>query len=458
MRAWLLLLSFVSVALLTSLALAGLLRDEPLVEPTELPVPGASWTRINQPSGTLIAPAQHLDAQGRLDFYSGLSFFKQPWVQAPASTTARDGLGPIFNANACISCHSNGGRSRSLLHDPSTTTAIARLSVRSRERQWQPHPRYGSQLQTRAITGVLPEGQVQASYRPQSVLVAGRRYEKRYPDVSVALASSDTAADSELLVSLRVAPSLIGMGLLEAVPEERLRQLADPQDRNGDAVSGRIHWVNDRFLGRAPGRFGWKALHATVASQTGAAFRDDVGITNRYFPESPCGDVQTVCLAAPDGNDPQQGVEIADMLFNLVVHFTANIPPPASGRRSDQVVQGQRLFTEVGCAGCHTPSHETQYGEIWPYTDLLLHDLGPELSDGRPEGDAQGHEWRTAPLWGLGTQKRVSGHTELLHDGRAKNLVEAVLWHGGEAAAVRKRFLSLSPQDIDAIRAFVRAI
>ncbi|MEM9622539.1 MAG: di-heme oxidoredictase family protein [Pseudomonadota bacterium] len=181
-------------------------------------------------------------------------------------------------------------------------------------------------------------------------------------------------------------------------------------------------------------------------------------MTNRYFPESPCEQTQRECLRQIDGADPEEGVEIVDLLFDYVVHLTAHIPPPKAGELTPTVRRGRTLFNDVGCAGCHTPNHQTRYGEIWPYTDLLLHDMGEGLADHRPEGEANGREWRTAPLWGLGTQKTVSGHTELLHDGRAKNLVEAVLWHGGEAAPVRERFLQLSKEDIDALRAFVRAI
>ncbi|MEM7079744.1 MAG: di-heme oxidoredictase family protein [Pseudomonadota bacterium] len=422
----------------------------------QLPKPGASWERIMDPAGSLIAPAAHLDAQGRLDFYSGLSFFKQPWIRAPASTTARDGLGPLFNSNSCFACHVNGGRSSSPIQDPGSNTSVLRVSVLDAQGRVVPHPVYGDQIQTRSIFDRAGEAQVAVAVTETTVSVGARDYVLREPQIEVHDARG-VPLEEPVLTSLRVAPSLIGMGLLEAIPVARLEALEDAADADNDGISGRIHWLQEAGQ-RSPGRFGWKATHTSVAAQTGSAFRNDMGITNRLFPNQPCSPAQATCLAQLNGNDAEEGVEIVDQLFDLTVFFTSNIPPPHAGEVTPAVAQGRDLFHAVGCQSCHTPSHKTVHGEVWPYTDLLLHDLGPGLADGRPDGDAQGREWRTAPLWGLGTQKRVSGHTQLLHDGRARNLVEAVLWHGGEAAAVREKFLELSDAEIDALRAFIRAI
>ncbi|MEM9620670.1 MAG: di-heme oxidoredictase family protein, partial [Pseudomonadota bacterium] len=241
-----------------------------LAEPQTLPKPGASWERIRQPGGTLIAPAQHLNSEEKLKFYSGLSFFKQPWIRAPASTTARDGLGPIFNANSCISCHVNGGRSRSLIHDPNTSTAVVRISVVGPDGQVLPHPLFGSQVQTKSTFG-LPEAQISVVTHTTSKQVAGREYVLRKPSVSLSFNTGGETKPVAVLSSLRQAPSLIGMGLLEAIEQERLQGLEDPKDSDADGISGRIHWVNDPVLGRAPGRFGWKSLHSTVAAQSGSA-------------------------------------------------------------------------------------------------------------------------------------------------------------------------------------------
>ncbi|MEM6999156.1 MAG: di-heme oxidoredictase family protein [Pseudomonadota bacterium] len=430
-------------------------RKQAHTQTESLPAPGASWERLHQPSGTLIAPPQHLSQKQKLAFFSGLSFFKQPWIRSPASTTARDGLGPLFNANSCFSCHKNGGRSRSLIHHPETGTAVVRVSVTDADGLTVPHPKIGHQVQTKSIYGADGEAEISVESSNKTVEIAGVAYEVSTPTVAL---DGPNLHGETLHTSLRVAPTLIGLGLLESVSAERLLALEDADDENRDGVSGRVHWVQDPLRGRMIGRFGWKALHATVAAQTGAAFRDDIGITNPYFPDQPCTDAQHRCLRANHGADPETGLEIVPELFDLTVHFTRHIPPPRAGSKSARVTQGQELFRAVGCNQCHVPNHPTVYGEIWPYTDLLLHDMGPALADGRVEGDASGTEWRTPPLWGLGTQRKISGHTELLHDGRAKNFVEAVWWHGGEAERSREAFLSLNENEIKALRAFVGAL
>ncbi|MEM8768445.1 MAG: di-heme oxidoredictase family protein [Pseudomonadota bacterium] len=423
-----------------------------------LPVPGASWTRRVQPSGSLIAPAQHLDADGRLKFVSGLSFFKAPWIEAPASTTARDGLGPLFNAHACISCHKNGSRSASPLDDPKSPAAIVRVRVPAAEGGWQPHPLYGSQLQTRSSFIDGAEAEVTASFSVVSMaLPDGTVKTLRKPQLEVQMRQAD-AWQEGMTLSWRTAPALIGMGLLEAIPTERLLALADADDADGDGISGRIHWRDTTSGGRAPGRFGWKAKFPTVAEQTGSAFSEDMGITNPHFPTSTCTERQTRCLSQSSGNDPVEGLEITSDLFDYVVFMVRHIPPPAAGKLTPTVARGRTLFEDVGCAGCHTPSHETEAGTIWPYTDLLLHDLGAELAEAHSEGEADGREWRTPPLWGIGTQKTVAGHTTLLHDGRARNVTEAVLWHGGEAAQAADRFKELPAEDRAAVVKFVNAL
>ena len=445
-----------------------------------LPNPGGDWTRPRQPGPTYIAPAWHLDAEEQLRFYTGMSFFRLPWVAAPSSTTARDGLGPLFNSHSCEGCHKNGGRGRSLLDDPNSLATVVRISVPveslqlgsarghpSHENNPQPgsargadlfkaHKRYGWQLQTRSI---LRNGG-EASLAMEELRVPGPGAGPgdaplRAPRLRIS--PHDPGEDpSSWRVSARVAPALLGLGLLEAIPEADVLTLADAADVDNDGISGRPHWRGEG-ASRSLGRFGWKALHPTVAAQTGAAFRDDIGITNPEFPESPCTDLQTACKAAPDGA-PNGGLEIPGSLFDYVVHFVAHLPPPKAGKLSDRVRRGQRTFSNIGCAACHRPSFDTTHGRIWPYTDLLLHDMGDGLADHRPEGRATGREWRTAPLWGIGTAHKVSGHTTLLHDGRARGVAEAILWHDGEAAAAREMFRALSPKDKKGLLAFLDAL
>lgn len=414
-----------------------------------LPAPGASWTRSRQPPNSLIAPAQHLNADARLAFYSGFSFFRSPWVAAPASTTARDGLGPLFNSHSCEGCHRNGGRGKSLLDDPHSLATVVRISVGDDDGRPRPHPRYGHQFQTQATYA----GGAEASISMQPV-AAGASLRKPLLRVETPRAAE---RQTDWLLSARVAPPLIGLGLLESIAEDRLLANADAEDRDGDGISGRPHW-RPSASGPRLGRFGWKALHASVAAQTGAAFRDDIGITNPLFPSSVCSALQADCRQQPDGNDAEEGVEIPAKLFDLVVHFVAHIPPPKAGPLTDAVRQGRRIFKQIGCGACHVPSHDTDAGRIWPYTDLLLHDLGEELADHRPEGDATGREWRTPPLWGLGTMAKVAGHRTLLHDGRARNADEAIRWHGGEAIEARRQYRSLTAEQRKELLAFLNAI
>ena len=422
----------------------------------ELPGPGGDWTRPRQPGPTYIAPAWHLDADRQLDFYSGMSFFRSPWVAAPASTTARDGLGPLFNSHSCEGCHKNGGRGRSLLDDPHSLATVVRVSVPTGDGRFGPHARYGHQLQTRAT--FRREGEAALAMEEVAVRGPGAGPEDPLLRTSRLLVSPHDADEDpgDWLVSARVAPPLLGMGLLEAIAEKDLLAWADPEDEDGDGVSGRPHWRGD---GESPavGRFGWKALHPTVAAQTGAAFRDDIGITNPEFPQSPCTPAQSACRAAADGAARGE-VEIPRFLFDYVVHFVSHMPPPRAGKLTERVRRGRDRFAETGCGACHRAHFDTDQGRIWPYTDLLLHDMGDALADHRPEGDANGREWRTAPLWGIGTARKVSGHTTLLHDGRARNVREAVLWHDGEAGAARRAFQELTPEARKDLLAFVNAL
>ena len=425
--------------------------DAAVVEAADaLPSPGGSWTRARQPDASFIAPAAHLDADAQLDFYTGFSFFRSPWVAAPSSTTARDGLGPLFNAHSCDGCHRNGGRGKSLLDSGSRSPGmVVRVSIRDALGRVRPHPRYGEQVQTRATFGA-PE----AELAMPAVDTAGGL---RKPALHVSwlpLEPASEDAQDEVLLSARVAPALLGMGLLESIPEAALEARADPDDADRDGISGRVHRLPDGRIGR----FGWKAIQATVREQTAAAFNEDLGITSPPRPETACTPAQAVCRGQPNGNDPATGVEITEPLFRRVVHFVAHIPPPAAGRLTERVRRGRRTFSMLGCQACHTPSQPAQDGAVWPYTDLLLHDMGDGLADGRPEGDAGGGEWRTPPLWGLGALRTVSGHTTLLHDGRARNIGEAILWHGGEADGARRGYEGLDDAARADLHAFLKAI
>jgi len=258
---------------------------------------------------------------------------------------------------------------------------------------------------------------------------------------------------------------MVGMGLLEAIPEARLRELADPGDADGDGISGRLGQVWDAATGApAVGRFGWKAEQPSVRAQVTGAFLGDIGITTGPRPVQECSVAQAECLAAPAGGAP----ELADDLLDKVVLYSQTLAVPVRTRWDDaEVLRGKALFARAGCAGCHTPSHLTRADaalpelagqRIFPYTDLLLHDLGEALSDRRPVFAAAGSEWRTAPLWGLRLIAAVNQHERLLHDGRARGVAEAILWHGGEAVAAREAFRMMAADERAALLAFVGSL
>ncbi|MEM7504506.1 MAG: di-heme oxidoredictase family protein [Pseudomonadota bacterium] len=434
---------------------------------------GASWTARPSVRPTLIVPASVLDSAQKLDFWTGMGFFRDPWVPAPASTTARDGLGPLFNAQSCIACHAGAGRGASVLAAPESLSTIVKLGVRQDDGSMAPHPRYGAQLQTQAIyPRDAQRVRTRGAYFPgeASAVVRSEQKTVEFADGSSLSLTRPRVAlpegDASTVVSMRIAPSLIGLGLLERVPEAALVVLEDEHDADGDGVSGRINWLGDG-ADRRVGRFGWKARHPSVAEQTATAFAEDLGISNPLQKRQNCSAHQLECARQPTGNDATEGVEITQALFDRVVFFAEHIAPPPPAELTERIDDGRRLFTKSGCAACHTPSHvvdvaaaggEHREERIWPYTDLLLHDMGPDLADQLIEGGADGREWRTAPLWGIGRTLAINEHTGLLHDGRARSVAEAIAWHGGEAKAARDRFLKLGLDDREALAAFVKAL
>lgn len=442
-------------------------------EPGEALSAGATTVRkfdhnaFSQPSANL-APSR------RLDFAVGNSFFRNPWVPAPASTTARDGLGPLFNTNACQNCHLKDGRG----HPPepgalSAASMLVRLSIpaaaeHAEQLQRQgvvAEPTYGTQLQDMANPGVAAEGKVRVTYSSVPVHFAdGTRMELRKPQLEITqLGYGDLHPDT--LFSTRIAPPMIGLGLLEAISEADILANADPDDADGDGISGRPNLVWDRQQQRSVlGRFGWKAGQPNLNQQNADAFASDMGLTTTLIAHDNCTQSQPDCLAAVNGGVP----EVSDNILASVLFYSRNLGVPA--RRdvdAPQVLQGKSLFHQAGCQKCHTPSFTTSADAaepelanqlIRPYTDLLLHDMGEGLADGREEFLASGREWRTPPLWGIGLTQAVNGHTQFLHDGRARNLLEAILWHGGEAEAARQQVLKFDADERAALLAFLNSL
>ena len=413
-------------------------------------------------------PSLLLKGAQRADFKVGNSFFKNPWVVAPASTDARDGLGSLFNVNACQSCHIKDGRG----HAPTDASdradsMLIRLSILP---QTEAHkallaagktasisePNYGGQFQDQSVFGVKPEGRIAVTW--QEVVVSfedGDKVSLRKPTFDLEkLAYGELHKDVK--ASPRVAPPMIGLGLLEAIPAEDILKQQDIEDENSDGISGKVNWVVDVRTGELSlGRFGWKAGQPTLEQQSAGAFNGDMGLTTSLFPNENCTQVQTDCLKAPTGSRNGEP-EVSDAILDAVTFYSQNLAVPVRRNAdSPEVLKGKALFFDAGCQQCHTPAYVTSNAEtvdkhlrnqaIFPYTDMLLHDMGEGLSDGgHTEFLAQGNEWRTPPLWGIGMTEAVNGHTEFLHDGRARNVMEAVLWHGGEAEHSKNLVLKMT--------------
>lgn len=407
-------------------------------------------------------PARVLDRKQRRRFLVGNSFFKQNWVEAPASASQRDGLGPLFNARSCSSCHLKDGRSAPPGHDEHERHGLLiRIGVRREGQADAPHPHYGSQVQDASIQGVAPEARVAIRYREVAGTYAdGAPFTLLEPTYELQDLRYGPLGD-DVTIGPRVAPQLVGLGLLEAVPVAALRRRADPNDANRDGISGRVSYLDANRT--VVGRFGWKASEPTVRSQTAAALVNDIGITSTAEPREALTASQRTAVPA-DETEP----EIRASTFDKVVFYTQALAVPAQREADDpQVQRGQALFEAFGCAACHAPTLTTgddafveayRNQRFHPFTDLLLHDMGPGLADQKRDGGAMPSEWRTPPLWGIGLVETVNGHTRLLHDGRARNVAEAILWHDGEARGAREFFRRAPAADRATLAAFVQSL
>jgi len=412
-------------------------------------------------------PAPSLTKEHRAAFFVGNSLFNRSWVAAPATLDSRDGLGPLFNARSCSGCHFKDGRSRPPEPGEPMRTMLLRVSIPGRGPRGAPlsDPIYGDQIQGSANPGVPPEGDVVIRYAVvRGAFADGQPYELLKPEYRIEHAGYGEP-NASLLMSARVAPAMIGLGLLEAVPEQAVREREDPEDKNHDGVSGRPNLVWDVRRGALSlGRFGWKAEQPTVEQQSAAAFNGDLGITSSLFPDEGCTAAELRCREQPNGGAP----EASDELLRDIVLYARSLGVPARRHDDDAAAsRGEALFDRAGCAACHTTTLRTgefsgipelSQQEIHPYTDLLLHDLGEGLADQRPSFEADGREWRTAPLWGLGLLHTVNEHTRLLHDGRARDVTEATLWHDGEARTARDAFLHMNREERRALLAFLDSL
>lgn len=419
--------------------------------------------------------AANLAQDLRLDFELGRALFEKLWVGSPSSTRASDGLGPLYNARGCGSCHVSDGRGFA-----SGDGLVLRLSVPlegfeavvAGNHSTGPEPIYGGQLQTKALSGMVAEAGLELRYEDIHVAMSdGEAANLRKPIYQLGEPKFGPLAEA-VMISPRVAPPMIGLGLLEAIAAQDILARADPEDADGDGISGRANVVVSAEFGVPMlGRFGWKASMPTVQEQASAAFSADLGLSTPLFPWhwGDCSVAQDSCRAAPHGGDAErEGLEVDSRAMALVVLYTRNLGVPERATPADpEVLRGKQVFYDAGCVGCHVPKQVTSrlsgnpaqsFQLIWPYTDLLLHDMGAGLADGRPDGRATEQEWRTAPLWGLGLVAQVGGQQGYLHDGRARDLLEAVLWHGGEAQGARDQVVQMPALDRAALIRFLESL
>jgi CxxC motif-containing protein (DUF1111 family) len=420
---------------------------------------GGATTVFDESEEAFGSPAPNLQGENVERHEQGDEAFELEHVDGPG---ANGGLGPVFDNVACESCHPGDGRGRPPVGAEPFASMLFRSSVTGAGSNGGPLdvPGFGGQLQMRSLPGYEPEITAAIAYVEQAGTFAdGSGFQLRVPTYT--LTGIYTALPAGVLFSPRVAPVVFGLGLLEAVPEPRIVAKADPWDRNHDGISGRPNYVWDAVNGRrALGRFGWKANVPNLIQQTAGAYNGDMGVTTDLFPAEACEGQHPGCAR----HSPELGPEIvADVAL-----YTRTLGVPARRSLDDPTaLRGEQVFYAVGCTGCHTPTLQTgalrgvpevTHQRIHPYTDLLVHDMGPGLADGRPDFQASGSEWRTPPLWGIGLVEMVNKHSNFLHDGRARTLLEAVLWHGGEAKAARDRVTRLHASDREALIAFLKSL
>jgi len=426
-------------------------------------------------------PSANLAFEGRQRFQIGNGLFRKDWVAAPSSTQSSDGLGPLFNARSCQGCHLKDGRGVVPEAHEEAVSLFLRLSVpatsEAEERELAhslsvlPEPIYGGQLQTFAVTGLPAEARMRIEWEEITVALQGGEVARLRKPTYRIIDPAFGPLRKDVMISPRLAPPMLGLGLLESIHESDILANAN-RSGDPDGVVGKARQVRDVITGEVMlGRFGWKAGQPGVKQQSARAFLDDMGLSTPLFTDhwGDCTSKQKTCRAMPHGAQPKLGAEeVPGELLDFVAFYGSNLGVPARRDVDDsQVLAGKRLFHEARCTACHVPKFVTrrdaaqaehQFQLIWPYSDLLLHDMGEGLADHRPEGNASGREWRTPPLWGLGLTHTVNERSSYLHDGRARTLLEAILWHDGEARAARDRVVAMTPQQRAELQRFLESL
>ncbi|KAA3606278.1 MAG: thiol oxidoreductase [Calditrichaeota bacterium] len=437
--------------------------DEKVSETDPRYFSGGETTVFNTSSQAFGTPSPNLESE-RLDkHFDGDLAFEVSFVSAPAEINS--GLGPIFNNTSCVNCHPSDGRGKPPEFSGKTMeTMFFKISVPGVDEKTKGAkavPNFGTQLSNHSIFGIEPEANSVVDYSEEIfTLPDGEVYKLRTPSYTIENPYLELPPD--VLISPRVAPPVFGRGLLEAIPEATLLEFADEDDSDGDGISGKANYVwNPETEKTELGRFGLKANNPTLRVQNAGAYFDDMGVTNPIFTkENSYGQSQYDEL----NDDP----EISEEILDQVTFYVQTLGVPARRNLDDKKVKrGEQLFTKAKCSSCHIPTMQTgtldgvpevSNQKIYPYTDLLLHDMGEGLADGRTDFLANGNEWKTPPLWGIGLTEVVNGHTFFLHDGRARNLLEAIMWHDGEAKDSKEFFSNLPKDDREAIIAFLNSL
>lgn len=406
-----------------------------------------------------------LTFQEQAQFATGNSLFNQTWVSSPASTTARDGLGPTFNARACATCHFKDGRGKPLVNNVGSSGFLMRVSLPGQDSNGNaiPVPGYGAQIQDRANNGIPFEAKVKVVYETITESYPdGTTYQLQNPIYSFEQEAFGSL--SGVKTSPRVAQQTIGLGLISALPDIEIIKYEDVNDSNNDGISGRANYVYNQETNTTQlGKYGWKANAPTLKQQVAGAFHGDMGLTTSLFPDNNCPSPQQDCIDAPNGGTP----EVTDTQLDKIVFYQEHLAVPNRRNfKDEEVLKGKVLFNDLNCIGCHAINQKTETTNnsllnditIKPYSDFLLHDMGDALADNRTDFLANGNEWRTQPLWGIGLIATVNGHTNLLHDGRARNIEEAILWHGGEAENSKQAFKNLPLNKRQQVIAFVNSL
>lgn len=416
----------------------------------------------------LLKPVDNLSNEEYDTFMLGKSFFRIPWVEAPSATTARDGLGPLFNSNTCISCHPGNGKG--VLYNSKgnfSRSLIPKLSIKSSNEKYKkvletkgliPEPTYGVQVALNAIHGVKFEAKSDIKYQEKKI---------EFPDGEVAILLKPIYALKDLqygelhkdaVLTFRLAPTLNGLGLLSDISDEEILKNEDEFDKDADGISGKANYIFSPITKKVElGRYSWKASTSSLLHQTADAANNDMGLKTIYYPKDTCTEVQTACKKAPK---PKDEFDITKQRLEAITFYLKKRKTYSVDKSSNEYKKGFAIFKQIGCNKCHIDSFTTKSGvKISPFTDLLLHDMGDELADGREEFKATGNEWRTPALWGLALHEKINAKKpRLLHDGRARDFQEAILWHGGEAQSAKENYINLEKKQREELIKFLEEV